>query len=109
MVEGRRRVALKLPTRVRNANISKVVEQLKDLHESLCTVEQDEFPQMQEELLPVAKRLVDSELINSSDKAIRLLVACCLANILCLFAPEAPYTAVELKVSSLDDISMPHQ
>ena len=98
MVEGRRRQGLKLPTHVRSANISKVVEQLKELHEALCRIEQDELPQMQDELGPVARRLVDSELINSTDKTIRLLVSCCLANILRLFAPEAPYTGTELGV-----------
>jgi hypothetical protein len=87
-----------VPTRVRSSNISQVVEELKALHDALCKVDQSQFEMLQEELAPVAERLVHSELLNSADKTIKLLVSCCIANILRLFAPDAPYSAEKLTV-----------
>ncbi|PJF16959.1 pds5 sister chromatid condensation and cohesion [Paramicrosporidium saccamoebae] len=65
-----------VPTRVRSSNISQVVEELKTLHDSLCKVDQSQFEMLQDELVPVAERLVHSELLNSADKTIKLLVSC---------------------------------
>lgn len=91
----------KLPAKVRTNNISKVVEELKELHDSLCKIEQDEFESLRMDLDPVARRLVESELVHNGDKVVRLLVSCCLANILRLYAPDAPYSPDQLKVSLL--------
>jgi sister-chromatid-cohesion protein PDS5 len=38
--------------------------------------------------------------MSSKDKAVKALTACCIADILRLFAPDAPYTENELKVRS---------
>lgn len=91
----------RLPAKVRTSNISKVVEELKELHDSLCKIEQDEFESLRVDLDPVARRLVESELINNGDKSVRLLVSCCLSNILRLYAPDAPYPPDQLKVTLL--------
>lgn len=88
----------KVPTQVRNSNITSVVNDLKYLHESLSQLEQEQFSPFQEELAPVASRLVHPELLANTDRAVKLLVACCLANILRLYAPDAPFTSEQLAV-----------
>lgn len=86
-----------LPSRIKGANISDVVADMKELHEQLSSIEQAEFESMREPLTKVAARLLEAELLKHNDKAVRLLVACCLANVLRLFAPDAPYQASELR------------
>ncbi len=66
------------------------------LSNTLKDKEQDELTA--KELKDVAAVLVDPTLINSKDKDVRLLIACCLADIIRLFAPNAPYSEDELKV-----------
>ncbi|KAK7205746.1 armadillo-type protein [Myxozyma melibiosi] len=48
-------------------------------------------------LQKVAKDLVSSNLLRHKDKGVRAYTACCLADILRLFAPDAPYTMTELQ------------
>lgn len=53
------------------------------------------------ELLDLSAQLAAQSLIKHKDRAVRILTACALANILRLFAPEAPYSADQLEVSKL--------
>jgi len=46
--------------------------------------------------MPLAEHLADSGLIRHKDRAVRVLAACALANILRLFAPDAPYSPEQL-------------
>ena len=55
------------------------------------------------ELLDLAAQLASPSLIKHKDRAVRILTACALANILRLFAPEAPYSADQLEVRNLVD------
>ncbi|KAG0018492.1 hypothetical protein BGZ80_007103 [Entomortierella chlamydospora] len=61
----------------------------------------------------VTKQLVDSSLVNHKDKGVRIYTACCIADMLRLYAPDAPYTNNNLKtifglfVSELRNISSP--
>lgn len=50
------------------------------------------------ELLQLAAQLASPSLIKHKDRAVRVLTACALANILRLFAPEAPYSTEQLEV-----------
>ena len=52
-------------------------------------------------LLAVKKVLVSEHLLFHKDKMTKILVACCLADILRLFAPDAPYNENELRVRIL--------
>lgn len=90
----------KVPSKVHNSNnnVSSVVEELKKLHEELCNVQQDAFELFREDLKVVAARLVEAELLKNNDRTIKLLNACCLSNVLRLFAPDAPYSPSQLKV-----------
>jgi hypothetical protein len=50
---------------------------------------------------PMAVHLVKDFFLNHDSKDVQLLVACCIADILRVFAPEAPYKEPEqIKVST---------
>lgn len=51
-------------------------------------------------LSPVRKELIQTSLLLHKDKGVKAFVACCLADLLRLYAPDAPYTAHELRVCS---------
>lgn len=50
------------------------------------------------ELVGLADQLAATGLIKHKDRAVRVLVACCIANILRLFAPDAPYSVEQFEV-----------
>ena len=50
------------------------------------------------ELIGLADQLAASGLIKHKDRAVRVLVACCIANFLRLFAPDAPYSVEQFEV-----------
>jgi sister-chromatid-cohesion protein PDS5 len=48
----------------------------------------------------LVSELVHPVLMQSRDKGIKILTACCIANLLRLYAPDAPYTESELAVAA---------
>lgn len=50
------------------------------------------------ELIGLADQLAAPGLIKHKDRAVRVLIACCIANILRLFAPDAPYSIDQFEV-----------
>ncbi|KAG8937052.1 hypothetical protein FRC02_008159 [Tulasnella sp. 418] len=48
-------------------------------------------------LMAVRKELIHTSLLHHKDKGVKAYVACCLADLLRLYAPDAPYTADELR------------
>ncbi|KAG1562450.1 hypothetical protein G6F49_000907 [Rhizopus delemar] len=68
---------------------------LKELHQKLKELEQGAVEQ--ESLLNVAKELTNAQILKNSNKTVTAIAACCLADILRLYAPEAPYSNVELR------------
>eukprot|EP01138_Halocafeteria_seosinensis_P009211 gb/GECG01009413.1/.p1 GENE.gb/GECG01009413.1/~~gb/GECG01009413.1/.p1 ORF type:complete len:1491 (+),score=198.69 gb/GECG01009413.1/:1-4473(+) len=52
-----------------------------------------------ENLNEVSKQLVERQLLKHNDKDVRMLVACCIVDILRIYAPDAPYSDVQLKDS----------
>ena len=68
---------------------------LKLLHEDLSALSQD--PMSRPKGLPgTAAQIVSDRIMGNADKEVRLLAACCLVDILRVFAPEAPYDDAEL-------------
>lgn len=54
-----------------------------------------------QQYLPLALHLASEFFLRNPNKDVRLLVACCLADIFRIYAPEAPYTSHDkLKVNS---------
>lgn len=47
----------------------------------------------------VAKELIHKQIIKNTNKTVKVLAACCIADIIRLHAPTCPYDAAELKVS----------
>ena len=68
----------------------------KELHLMLAKFEQESVDTTV--LSNIRKELISRSLLASKDKAVKALTACCIADILRLFAPDAPYTENELKV-----------
>lgn len=53
-----------------------------------------------QQYLPLALHLASEFFLRNPNKDVRLLVACCLADIFRIYAPEAPYTSHDkLKVN----------
>lgn len=69
----------------------------KAIHEYLSPIDQDSVDRP--ELLPLAGQLAETGLMRHKDRAVRVLVACGLANVLRLFAPDAPYSLDQLEVT----------
>lgn len=70
------------------------------LHQALHT----ELANLEQELVDVdtlnnvCRELIEPTLMLHKDRAVKAFVACCLADMLRLYAPNAPFTASELKV-----------
>src|ERR1700730_163352 len=72
-----------------------LLKKLKNLHTRLADMDQ--------ELVDVAsldharKELIKTSLLLHKDRGVKAYAACCLADILRLYAPDAPYTQYELR------------
>ena len=76
--------------------VGDLLARLKALVEELRTLEQEEGDR--ESLEPVAKELAHSSLLGHKDVGVRAFTACCIVEMFRLCAPDAPYTAAQLKV-----------
>ena len=52
-------------------------------------------------LATISKDLIHQLIFLHRDKVVKGYAACCMADLLRLYAPDTPYTVLELKVSSL--------
>ncbi|CAB1347450.1 unnamed protein product [Coregonus sp. 'balchen'] len=68
-------------------------------------MDMDQDSEEEKELyLNLALHLASDFFLKHPDKDVRLLVACCLADIFRIYAPEAPYTSPDkLKLKGLED------
>ncbi|KAM0752186.1 ARM repeat-containing protein [Meredithblackwellia eburnea MCA 4105] len=74
---------------------SEQLKRLRELHRQLANFEQDNVDT--KSLDDVAKQLISHTLLLHKDRSVKAYTACCLVDILRLYAPEAPYTQAELK------------
>ncbi|THH06894.1 hypothetical protein EW145_g3765 [Phellinidium pouzarii] len=72
-----------------------LLKKLKVLHGELADLEQEQVEV--KSLLPICKELISTTILLHKDKGVKAHAACCLADILRLFAPDAPYTGPELR------------
>jgi sister-chromatid-cohesion protein PDS5 len=72
---------------------------MQTLHSELASMDQDNVDT--NTFQGVRKELISTTILLHKDKGVRALAACCIADLLRLYAPDAPYTAPELKVSHL--------
>lgn len=72
-----------------------LLKKLKALQEELADMDQERVDT--KSLSMVRKELIQTSLLLHKDKGVKAYVACCLADLLRLYAPDAPYTAHELR------------
>ncbi|XP_037953062.1 sister chromatid cohesion protein PDS5 homolog B-B [Teleopsis dalmanni] len=71
-----------------------LIRRLKTLAHTLQAMEQDEAQNHQ--YIPLAIYLADDYFLTHTSRDVQLLVACCIADVLRVYAPEAPYKDQEL-------------
>lgn len=76
------------------AGASELVPRLKEIHEVLKEMEQGV---RSDGLLGCSLELAEDRLLKSHSKEVRVLLACCLADVLRIFAPNIPYGDVKVK------------
>ncbi|KAI5453422.1 Sister chromatid cohesion protein pds5 [Naganishia albida] len=79
----------------KNTGADALHKKLKDLHEKLKNLEQDGTDL--KSVKPVSQELINNTLLLHKDKGVKAYVACCLVDILRLFAPDAPYNDAQIK------------
>lgn len=72
-----------------------LLKKLNTLHKQLAALDQETVDT--KSLNTVRGELVHTSLLLHKDRGVKALTACCLADILRLYAPEAPYTQHELR------------
>jgi sister-chromatid-cohesion protein PDS5 len=79
--------------------VATLIKRLTVLSKELSELEQEDVDR--ESLETPAKELATVALMQHRDDGVKAFTACCLADMLRLHAPDAPYTAQQLKVSAL--------
>lgn len=97
-------VVPQLPSLVFNQSLkgctnTEYLKRLKALHHELSLIEQDNV--LVSSLDKVAKELISHSLLLHKEKGVKAFLGCCLVDILRLYAPDAPYTPGEIKVSRI--------
>jgi sister-chromatid-cohesion protein PDS5 len=77
--------------------LTELLKRLEALSRELQSYEQDDVER--ESLFTVAKELASQQLLGHKDRGVKAFTACCVVDIFRLCAPDAPYTAVQMKVS----------
>ncbi|KAF6741544.1 hypothetical protein DFP72DRAFT_768991, partial [Ephemerocybe angulata] len=72
-----------------------LLKKLKELHQQLPALDQEHFHV--QSLATAKKGLVRCSILLHKDRGIKAFTACCLADLLRLYAPDAPYTQPELR------------
>ena len=79
-------------------HVDELIRRLKALASNFQSMGQEE--NAYDEYVPLCLHLAEDGFLNHPSKDVRLLVACCIADILRIYAPEAPYKDPEqVKVS----------
>lgn len=73
-----------------------LIRRLDALSRELSDLDQETFDA--ESLTKVSKELANHNLLNHKDKGVKAFAATCLVDILCLCAPNAPFTQTQLQV-----------
>lgn len=76
--------------------VAELLRRLKELNAELQDLEQDEVDRRS--LTETAKELASQNLLSHKDKGVKAYTACCLVEMFRLCAPDAPYTASQLRV-----------
>lgn len=77
--------------------VAELLRRLDTLSKELRDLEQEECDK--DSFRDVAQELAGTQLLTHKDRGVRAYTACCLVDILRICAPDAPFTASQLKVS----------
>lgn len=72
-----------------------LLKKLQALHQELAELDQDHVDT--KSLATIKKELIQVQILLHKDKGVKAYAACCLADILRLYAPDAPFTGDELR------------
>ncbi|EDO19365.1 hypothetical protein Kpol_1002p10 [Vanderwaltozyma polyspora DSM 70294] len=75
-------------------SLDELLSRLSNLHEELSTSDQEQTDL--DSLSGYCADLVNRKLLRHKDSGVRAFTACCLSDILRLYAPDAPYTDTQL-------------
>ncbi|KAF1987939.1 hypothetical protein K402DRAFT_453143 [Aulographum hederae CBS 113979] len=75
--------------------VAELLRRLQALAEELKSLDQEDVER--ESLIHVAKELATTNLLSHKDRGVRAWTACCVVDMFKLCAPDAPYTAAQLK------------
>ncbi|KKY23281.1 putative sister chromatid cohesion and dna repair protein [Diplodia seriata] len=75
--------------------VAELLRRLQALSQELRGLDQEEADR--DALLPVAKELASQNLLSHKDRGVRAWSGCCIVDMFRLCAPDAPYTASQLK------------
>ena len=79
------------PVTVIASTPDELIRRLKTLAHTFQTLSQQEDESTYSDYTPLAIHLADDHYLSHSSRDVQLLVACCIADILRIFAPDAPY------------------
>lgn len=79
----------------KNSTTDALQKKLKALHAELATMDQETVDTSS--LSSVRKDLINTSILLHKDRGVKAYAACCLADLLRLYAPDAPYTREELR------------
>lgn len=85
-----------LSTAAKPIPTKELLSRLNALHHELSSLEQDTVDLIS--LENIKNTLINKKLIKHTNKGVQIYVACCLADILRLFAPDAPYNDSVLSI-----------
>ncbi|CAG8550122.1 669_t:CDS:2 [Racocetra fulgida] len=74
-----------------------LLKRLKNLFGEISKTDQEEIET--DSLKTVTRELIHNTLLSHKDKGVKAYVACCISDLLRLYAPDAPYTDKELRVT----------
>ncbi|XP_030387208.1 sister chromatid cohesion protein PDS5 homolog B [Scaptodrosophila lebanonensis] len=78
---------------VEDLGTDELIRRLKTLANVLQTMDQDD--NLHQQYIPLALHLLDDFFIHHQSRDVQLLIACCVADVLRVYAPEAPYKEQE--------------
>ena len=87
---------LKFSASLKGVPNAELLKRLRALHQELMEMDQETVDTSS--LKKIARELISPALLIHKERGVRAYTACTLVDILRLYAPEAPYTGVELKV-----------
>ncbi|EDW00733.1 sister chromatid cohesion protein PDS5 homolog B [Drosophila grimshawi] len=74
---------------VEDLGTDELIRRLKTLANVLQTMDQDD--NLHQQYIPLALHLLDDFFMQHQSRDVQLLIACCIADVLRVYAPEAPY------------------